>query len=51
MVTEEKGPFINEMLGDNARWKKQKTLSVVVQETPKIIGDPSPLRVLDYQTQ
>jgi hypothetical protein len=49
MVTEEKGPFINEMLGDNARWKTQKILSVMVQETPKSIGDPSPLRVLDYQ--
>lgn len=49
IVAEEKGPFINEMLGDPTRWKTQRILSVMVQETPKTIGSPSPLRVLDYQ--
>jgi hypothetical protein len=49
IVTEEKGPFINEMLGDPARWKAQRILSVVVQQTPEVIGTPSPLRVLDFQ--
>jgi hypothetical protein len=49
IVTEEKGPFINEMLADPTRWKSEKILSIMVQQTPKLIGTPSPLRVLDYQ--
>jgi rhamnogalacturonyl hydrolase YesR len=49
VVTEEKGPFINEMLADPIRWKSEKILSIMVQETPKVIGTPSPLRVLDYK--
>ena len=49
IVAEEEGPFINEMLGDPTRWKAQKILSIIVQQTPKVIGNPSPLRVLDYQ--
>jgi rhamnogalacturonyl hydrolase YesR len=49
IVAEEKGPFINEMLGDPTRWKGQKILSILVQETPTVIGAPSPLRVVDYQ--
>jgi hypothetical protein len=40
------------MLGDPTRWKTRKILSIIVQETPKVIGTPSPLRVIDYrQTQ
>jgi hypothetical protein len=49
IVAEQKGPFINEMLGDPTRWKAEKILSIIVQETPKVIGAPSSLRVLDYQ--
>jgi rhamnogalacturonyl hydrolase YesR len=49
IVTEEKGPFLNEMLGDPVRWKSDKILSIIAQETPKVIGTPSPLRVIDYQ--
>jgi hypothetical protein len=49
IVAEEKGPFINEMLGDPTRWKTRKILSIIVQETPKVIGTPSPLRVIDYR--
>lgn len=49
IVTEEKGPFINEMLADTTRWRSQKILSIIVQNTPKVIGNPSPLRVIDYQ--
>ena len=49
IVVEEKGPFLNEMLGDPTRWKNDKILSVIVQETPKTIGTPSPLHVIDYQ--
>jgi hypothetical protein len=49
ILAEEKGPFINEMLGDPTRWNTQKILSIIVQETPKVIGTPSSLRVLDFQ--
>ena len=45
----EPGPFINEMLADPTRWKTQKILSIIAQQTPKVIGTPSPLRVIDYQ--
>jgi hypothetical protein len=45
----EPGPFINEMLADPTRWKAQNILSIIVQQTPKVIGTPSPLRVIDYQ--
>jgi rhamnogalacturonyl hydrolase YesR len=51
VVTQEKGPFINEMLADPIRWKAQRILSIMVQQTPKVIGTPSPLRVIDYQWQ
>jgi rhamnogalacturonyl hydrolase YesR len=49
VVAQENGPFINEMLADPTRWKTEKVLSVVVQETPKDIGAPSPLHVIDYR--
>mgnify|MGYP001103807243 CR=1 FL=1 len=49
IVTEEKGPFINEMLADPARWKSDRILSVFVQEKPKSPGEPSPLRIIDYR--
>jgi len=45
----EKGPFINEMLGDPTRWKAERILSVMVQRTPQTLGTPSPLRVIDYR--
>jgi hypothetical protein len=49
IVVEEKGPFINEMLGDAQRWKSERILSVMVQQTPDTLGTPSPLRVVDYK--
>jgi rhamnogalacturonyl hydrolase YesR len=49
IVMEEKGPFINEMLADPTRWKSERVLSVIAQETPKVIGTPSPLHVIDYR--
>lgn len=49
VVVEEKGPFVNEMLGDPTRWKTEKILSVMVQQTPDVLGTPSPLRVVDYR--
>ena len=44
----EKGPFINEMLGDLYRWKKSGILSVMVLESPKSY-EPTPLRIIDYE--
>lgn len=44
----EKGPFVNEMLGDNFYWKKEGILSVLVQEMPDYKHQPTPLRVLDF---
>jgi len=49
VLTVEKGPFMNEMLGDAARWQAEQVLSIVVQATPQVMGTPSALRVLDYQ--
>jgi hypothetical protein len=43
------GPFINEMIADTSHWQTEKILSIVAQETPKVIGDPSPLHVIDYK--
>ncbi|MDT8300180.1 MAG: BNR repeat-containing protein [Sedimentisphaerales bacterium] len=44
----EKGPFINEMLGDLYRWKKEGLLSVMVQQSPTKAHEPTPLRILDF---
>jgi hypothetical protein len=49
IAVEEKGPFINEMLGDPQRWKSERILSVMVQQTPATPGTPSALRVVDYK--
>ncbi|MBL7153075.1 MAG: BNR repeat-containing protein [Phycisphaerae bacterium] len=47
IVHVEKGPFVNEMLGDVYRWRKESVLSVMVQESPKKAHDPTALRILD----
>jgi BNR repeat-containing family member len=44
----EKGPFVNEMLGDLYRWKTEAVLSVMVQESPGSVHEATPLRILDY---
>ena len=44
----EKGPFLNEMLGDPFRFQQEGVLSVVVQATPKGSRDPSALKVVDF---
>jgi len=48
IIHEEEGSFLNEMLGDFYRWKSDGILSIMVQETPKEKGAPSPLRILDF---
>jgi hypothetical protein len=37
------------MIADTSRWQTEKILSIVAQETPKVIGAPSPLHVIDYK--
>lgn len=44
----EKGPFVNEMLGDLYRWKMDGILSIMVQEAPVNAHDSTPLRILDF---
>ena len=44
----EAGPFLNEMLADVPRWKREGILSIMVQEPPEKAHDPTPLRVLDF---
>lgn len=51
IVHAEKGPYFNEMLGDFYRWKSEGILSIMVQETPKGIREPSALKVLDFSFQ
>jgi hypothetical protein len=48
IVHVEKGPFVNEMLGDVYRWKEDGILSVMVQEMPIEKLKPTPLRILDF---
>jgi hypothetical protein len=44
----EKGPFVNEMLGDPYRWREEGTLSILVQQSPGTSRQPTPLRILDF---
>ena len=44
----EKGPFVNEMLGDVYRWKDEGILSVMVQEMPEGKHQATSLRILDF---
>jgi len=47
----EKGPFVNEMLGDNYRWAKDGVLSIMVQQSPEKTHQPTPLRILDFSLE
>ena len=48
IIHTEKGPFFNEMLGDVYRWKRQGVLSVMVQESPEEVHEPTALRIIDF---
>ncbi|MHC4741728.1 MAG: BNR repeat-containing protein [Planctomycetota bacterium] len=48
IIHTEPGPFVNEMLADPYRWKSQKILSVMTQQSPQKPHDPTPLRILDF---
>jgi len=48
IIHREAGPFVNEMLGDPTRWKEEEILSIMVQESPRKVNDPTPLRILDF---
>ena len=51
VVHVEKGPFVNEMLGDNYRWAKDGVLSIMVQQSPEKTHQPTPLRILDFSLE
>ncbi|MFG6686791.1 BNR repeat-containing protein [Mariniflexile sp. HNIBRBA6329] len=44
-----KGPFMNDMLADIYRWKKERRLSVMLQDEPNEIRNPSELKVIDLE--
>lgn len=44
----ETGPFVNEMVGDPYRWRRDGVLSILVQETPEEAHEPTALRILDF---
>jgi hypothetical protein len=44
----ERGPWMNEMLGDPYRWQEEGVLSVLVQASPAQPRDPTALRILDF---
>jgi hypothetical protein len=48
IIHTEKGPFFNEMLGDAYRWKRQGVLSVMVQQSPEEVHEPTALRIIDF---
>ena len=48
ILRREEGPFVNEMLGDVARWKAEGVLSIMVQESPSRAHEATALRILDY---
>ena len=39
--------FVNEILGDYYRWKATGILSLIIQEYPEEVHQPTPLRVID----
>jgi len=47
----ETGTFFSDALGDLYRWKKEGVLSVIVQESPREVGAPTPLRILDFSLE
>ena len=51
IVHRERGPFVNEMLGDVCRWKKEGVLSVMVQESPEDPHQSTALRILDFSLE
>ena len=51
IIHTEKGPFLNEMLGDLYRWKTDGVLSILVQGYPEKKSAPTPLRILDFKFQ
>ncbi len=48
-VYRQEGPYLNEMLGDKARWKAEGVLSVMAQDNPTTVGGASALRVIDLE--
>jgi len=51
IIHEEKGPFVNEMLGDPYRWRIHGILSVLVQGDPAKAHEATPLRIVDFSME
>ena len=49
IIHTERGPFVNEMLGDPYRWLAEGVLSLLVQQSPAQPHDPTPLRILEFK--
>ena len=49
VIHTERGPFVNEMIGDPYRWQAEEVLSILVQQSPAKPHDPTPLRILDFK--
>ena len=48
VVHVEKGPFLNDMLGDPRRWRRDGILSIIAQESPQEEHQSTRLRVLEF---
>lgn len=48
VIQVENGPFLNDMLGDPYRWRRDGVLSILAQESPREDHQPTRLRVLDF---
>jgi len=48
IIHAENESFLSDMLGDLYRWQNEGVLSIIVQETPKVPGESTPLRILDF---
>lgn len=51
IIHREKGPFLNEVLADPLRIKRDGILSVFLQESPSEVKAPANIRVLEYCIQ
>ncbi|MCX7046589.1 MAG: BNR repeat-containing protein [Candidatus Sumerlaeota bacterium] len=43
------GPFYNEVLGDLYRFQQSEILSIFLQDSPAVDGQPAPIRILDLR--
>jgi len=51
IIHREPGPFLNEMLFDDSRWRSDGVLSLLAQNSPNSPGESTILRVLDLKIE